>query len=50
MLFCKIRADASYDGSKVARVLVPKVHINGKNNTRMEIYIKNQCLVVLCGD
>jgi hypothetical protein len=28
--------DASYDGSKTTRVLIPKVHINGKINTRME--------------
>jgi hypothetical protein len=28
--------DASYGGSKAARILVPKVHINGKINTRME--------------
>jgi hypothetical protein len=33
--------DASYDGSKVAKVLVPKVHINGKINTRMEKTLKN---------
>ncbi len=36
--------DASYGGSKVARVLVPKVHINKKNNTTMEKKnVKNQC-------
>jgi hypothetical protein len=35
--------DANYSGSKVARVLVPKVHINGKNNIRMEKNVKNQC-------
>jgi hypothetical protein len=35
--------DASYGGSKVARVLVPKVHINEKINTIMEKNIKNQC-------
>jgi hypothetical protein len=40
--------DASYSGSKVTRVLVPKVHINGKINTKMEINVKNQR--VLCGD
>jgi hypothetical protein len=28
--------DASYGGSKTTRVLVPKVHINGKINTIME--------------
>jgi len=28
--------DASYGGSKSARVLVPKVHTNGKINTRMK--------------
>jgi hypothetical protein len=31
-----MRVDTSYGGSKAARVLVPKVHINGKINTRME--------------
>jgi hypothetical protein len=31
---CKL--DASYSDSKVARVLVPKVHINGKINTIMK--------------
>jgi hypothetical protein len=24
------RVDASYDGSKASKVLIPKVHINGK--------------------
>jgi hypothetical protein len=30
-------------GSKMARILVPKVHINGKINIRMEKNVKNQC-------
>jgi hypothetical protein len=37
--------DASYSGSKTTRVPVPKVHINGKINTRMEKNVKIQCLV-----
>jgi hypothetical protein len=37
--------NASYDSSKATRVRVPKVHINGKNNIRMEKNVKNQCLV-----
>jgi hypothetical protein len=28
--------DANYYGSKMARVPVPKVHVNGKNNTKMK--------------
>jgi hypothetical protein len=32
--------DASYGGSKVPRVLVAKVHINGKINSRMEEMLK----------
>jgi hypothetical protein len=39
------RVDASYDSSKATRVLVPKIHINGKINSRMEKYLKNQWLV-----
>jgi hypothetical protein len=34
-------ANASNSGSKMARILVPKVHINGKINFKM----KNQCLM-----
>jgi hypothetical protein len=34
---------ASYSGSKVAKVLVPKVHINGKINVKMKKNVKNQC-------
>jgi hypothetical protein len=34
--FSKIRVDASYSGSKVARILVPKIHINEKINIKME--------------
>jgi hypothetical protein len=33
-----IRVDTSYGGSKATRILVPKIHINGKINTRMEIF------------
>jgi hypothetical protein len=32
--------DASYSGSKTTRVIVLKVHINGKINTRMEKMLK----------
>jgi hypothetical protein len=32
--------DASYNGSKAARIIVLKVHINGKINTRMEKMLK----------
>jgi hypothetical protein len=45
MLVC-VRVDASYNGSKMARVPTPKVHINGKINTIMrKKNVKNQCLV-----
>jgi len=37
--------DTSYSDSKATRVLVPKVHINEKINTKMEKNVKNQCLV-----
>jgi hypothetical protein len=34
---CHFRVHASYSGSKVANIPIPKVHIiNGKINTRME--------------
>jgi hypothetical protein len=36
--------DASYNGSKAARIPFLKVHVNGKINTRMEKNVKNQCL------
>jgi hypothetical protein len=39
--------DANYIGSKATRVLVPKVHTNGKINTIVETNVKNQCLVGL---
>jgi hypothetical protein len=42
-----IKINASYNSSKGAKIPVPKVHINGKINTRMEKTIKNQCLVSL---
>jgi len=32
------RVDASYDSLEATRVLVPKVHINGKINSKMEKY------------
>ncbi len=38
---------ASYGGSKATKVLIPKIHINGKINTKMEKNIKNQCWVGL---
>jgi hypothetical protein len=39
-------------GSKAAKVLVPKVHINGKINIRMEKNNNNKINVewALCGD
>ncbi len=37
--------NASYGGSKVARVPIPKVHINGKINIRIEKLLKKQCLM-----
>jgi hypothetical protein len=41
------RVDASYNSSKATRVPIPKVHINGKINFRMENNVKNQCLMDL---
>jgi hypothetical protein len=32
--------DASYGGSKATRILVPKVHTNGKINIKMEKTLK----------
>jgi hypothetical protein len=32
---CHSWVDASYSGSKVASIPIPKVHINGKINIRM---------------
>jgi hypothetical protein len=37
------KVNTSYSGSKAARVLVLKIHINGKINTKMKRNIKNQC-------
>jgi hypothetical protein len=37
------RVDASYGGSKATKIPIPKIHINGKINFRMEKNIKNQC-------
>ncbi len=39
------KVDASYGGLKVARIPIPKVHINGKFNIRMGKDVKNQCLM-----
>jgi len=36
----QLGVDASYGGSKMARVLILKVHINGKINTTMEKKLK----------
>ncbi len=36
------KVDASYIGSKAARILVPKIQINGKINIVMEKKVKNQ--------
>jgi hypothetical protein len=38
-----IWVDASYGGSKAIRIPIPKVHVNGKINTRMKKRVKNQC-------
>jgi len=35
--------DVNYDGSKAVRILIPKIHINGKTNIRIEKNVKNQC-------
>jgi hypothetical protein len=35
-LSCHSWVDASYIGSKMASIPIPKVHINGKINIRME--------------
>jgi hypothetical protein len=37
--FSNIWVDASYSGSKVARILIPKININEKFNIKME----NKC-------
>jgi hypothetical protein len=42
--------DASYNGSKVAKILIPKVHVNGKINIRMEKMLKTNVQWALCGD
>jgi hypothetical protein len=34
--FSNIKVDASYSGSKVARILVPKININENFNIKME--------------
>jgi hypothetical protein len=35
------KVDVSHNGSKATRVLVPKVYVNEKINTRMEKNAKN---------
>jgi len=47
---CIRKVDASYGGSKVARIPIPKVHINEKINTRMKKQLKTNVLWALCGD
>jgi hypothetical protein len=43
--------DASYNDSKMAKVLVPKVHINGQFNIRMEKKtLKINVEGAICGD
>jgi hypothetical protein len=39
------KVDPSYGDLIAARIPIPKVHINGKFNTRMGKDVKNQCLV-----
>jgi hypothetical protein len=39
----ELRVNASYGGSKVTKVPIPKVHINKKNNIKMEKNVKDQC-------
>jgi len=36
-----IWVDVNYDGSKAVRILIPKIHINGKTNIRIEKNVKN---------
>jgi len=48
VLFCKVKKESilgrcKQGGSKVAKVVVPKVHINGKFNIRLENNNNNQC-------
>jgi hypothetical protein len=45
-----IWVDANYDGSKVVRVPISKVHIHGKFNTRMKKNSKKSLWRALCGD
>jgi hypothetical protein len=33
-----LRVDVSYGGSKAAKIPIPKVHINGNINIKMEYY------------
>jgi hypothetical protein len=37
------RVDASCAGSKATKVPIPKIHINGKINLKMEKNVKIQC-------
>jgi hypothetical protein len=41
---------ANYGGSKVVKVLVPKLYISGKFNTMMEKTVKINVEWALCGD
>jgi hypothetical protein len=38
-----IRVNVSYGGSKTTKVIVSKIHINGKIKVRIEKNVKNQC-------
>jgi hypothetical protein len=42
--------NVSYNGSRTTRVPIPKVPINGKNNTRMEKTLKTNVEWALWGD
>jgi hypothetical protein len=49
--FSNIRVDASYIGSKMARILVPKIHINEKINITMaKKMLKTNVEWAICGD
>jgi hypothetical protein len=49
-IITKTWLDAGYNGSKAARVQVPKVYINGKFNIIMKKMLKTNVLCALCGD
>jgi hypothetical protein len=49
--FSNIKVDASYSGSKVARILVSKISINENFNIKMEKkMLKTNVEWALCGD